>query len=41
MVTKSSTTRQRMLEIAYVPGAEPTDEQRATVIAMMEFALKH
>jgi len=31
----------RMLEIAYVPGAEPTDEQRATLIAMMEFALKH
>lgn len=31
----------RMLEIAYVPGAEPTDEQRATVTALMEFALKH
>jgi hypothetical protein len=31
----------RMLEIAYVPGQEPTDEQRATVIALTEFALKH
>jgi hypothetical protein len=31
----------RMLEIAYVPGQEPTDEQRATVISLAEFALKH
>jgi hypothetical protein len=33
-------TSGRMLEIAYVPGAEPTDEQRAAVIALAEFALK-
>jgi hypothetical protein len=31
----------RMIEIAYVPGQEPSDEQRATVIALTEFALKH
>jgi hypothetical protein len=31
----------RMLEIAYVPGQEPTDEQRATVVELAEFALKH
>lgn len=31
----------RMLEIAYVPGQEPTDEQRATLISLAGFALKH
>jgi hypothetical protein len=31
----------RVLEIAYVPGQEPTDEQRATLISLAEFALKH
>jgi hypothetical protein len=31
----------RMIEITYVPGQEPSDEQRATVIALAEFALKH
>ena len=30
----------RMLEIAYVPGHEPTDEERATVIALAQFASK-
>ncbi|HEY6942074.1 hypothetical protein [Dokdonella sp.] len=31
----------RMLEITYVPGQEPTDEQRATLVELAEFALKH
>ncbi|HEU4665531.1 MAG TPA: hypothetical protein VFS55_15990 [Dokdonella sp.] len=31
----------RMLEVTYVPGQEPTDEQRATLVELAEFALKH
>lgn len=30
--------RGRMLEVSYMPGQEPTDEQRATVVKLAKFA---